>query len=159
MIAITIAIYVFIIFSIWFAVKSESLDMFCPKGCKTYDTSKCKDGQGKYYVDGRGVKNDRVSELLNKVEHLSEIDKKTVIWRKSFLSAVFITILISVLVLNHVPSGQEILLMIVLSFIVCYFSHMFYYQHYYRFVSDFTKENIDFIRNKLKLQKQRKVVI
>lgn len=156
---ISIIIYALIIFFVWFAIKSESIDIFCPAGCKIYDKSKCGDGKGKFYLDGRGKKSDKVSVLLNKIEHLSETDEKTVLWRRSFIFSILMSILLSLLVLDHIPDGKELLLMVIVLFVICYFGYTFYRQHYYKFVREFIKENIGFIRKRFKFVKESNVVI
>lgn len=159
MLIVSIVIYAIMIVLIKFALKSESLDIFCPQGTATYSKPTCGDGKGKYYCGARAKEDDKVSDLLNNIEHLSETDSKTVKWRRSFILAVFIAIILSILVLKKFPNGPELLLLIFVPFTVCYFGYTYYQQHYYKFVSDFTKENVDLLRKKLNQTKQTKVVI
>jgi hypothetical protein len=158
-IAVGVVVYALIIYLLSFAIRSESLDLFCPAGCKEFGRPQCGDGKGKYYRDGRGDKKDKVATLLDKIEHLSEVDGKTVKWRRSFMLAFFIALLISLLVLKRAPTGPELLLLLFLPFTVIYFGYTFYQQHYYKFVAEFTRENVDIIRGRLKLAKNRTVVI
>lgn len=159
MLVLTIILYCVLAFLFWYAGKGESLDIFCPMGTTVFSKPVCGDGKGKFYCEGRGKETDRVAHLLDKLEHLSETDSKNVLWRRSYMLAVLMAFLISVMVLGHAPNGSELLILIFVPFTVTYFGLTFYKQHYNKFVSEFSRENIDLIRKKLNAPRNTKVVI
>ncbi len=156
-----VILYVFLIFIFWFAFKSEKLDLFCPTNCENsgkteriteFCGEKCGDGKGKYYVDGIGNENDKVEKLLEKIEWLSDFDTKTTKWRRAYMLAFLIALLSLMISLKTFPSGEQLIVSIIIAFIVIYISFSYYNYHYERYPVYYTKKNIEHIRKKLKMK-------
>lgn len=149
---IDVIIYIIVIFLIIKAYKSEALDLFCGKGCDSYDKKFCGDNKGKYYVDGQGNKSDSVSTLLSKIEINADTDENTVKWRRSLLLAFICTLLIFIVVLAKLPTGTELITTLLIIYIIVYFSFSFYQYHYYRYPTFNIHKNVNLLRQKLNLE-------
>lgn len=150
---ISCLIYIIIIVIFIRAVKAEKLDMYCPANVKEF-CGECGDGKGKFYIKNKGDENDSVSELLTKISNGASYDFKTVKWRRSIILAIVASILISLVVLQTIPSGHTFFMMVVLIFLVFYGSFSYYKFHYDKFPVHNIKQNVEMIRKKLELDKE-----
>ncbi len=145
-----IVVYVILIIFLVFAIKSEKLDLFCPKDKKKYDCEACGDGKGKYYIDGKYEEDDDVDKILLKIEWLSEYNEKTVKWRRVYILSFFSVVLYSLLT-GTLSSGKKALLLFLSMFIIFYSSFSYYYFHFEKFPEHYIKNNIYHLRKKLEL--------
>lgn len=134
------------------AYTAERLDLYCPAEIKKYCKNLCGDNKGKYYEKGQPKNTDNVNELLNKIKISTKCETTTVKWRRTLLLAVVITFLISLLILQRLPSGKEMFLMVFLTFMVIYFSFIYYEYHYNKYPMINIDKSVNYIRTKLKLE-------
>lgn len=149
---VNIIIYTIVIYIIIFAIRSEKLDLFCPKEySKEYDCKECGDGKGKYYIDGKGNLSDSPSVLLDKIILVSKYQENTVKWRRSIVLAFIICILFSLLVLRRFMEGYELVISMFTIFIIIYQSYSYYQFHYDRYPEFYIKKNVEYLRKKFDL--------
>jgi hypothetical protein len=117
-----VVIYIIAFVALFFAIRREYLDLYCPK-----DGQVCKIGNGAAYAGGKPSKYDNVDVLLEKIRISSKYDESSVYWRRVIIFSVLLLFTLLVLVLRRLPTGTEALI----SFIVIYlftFLFLVYYQ-------------------------------
>lgn len=143
---INIFAYILLALLLTFAISEEKRDLFCPDGCTSWDSNLCKDGNGKYYNDGKITNTDSVTDTLEKIAYLTDTDDRTVKWRRSIIISIIIVIAISIMILNRVPTGSELFLYTGIIFIGIYSSFSFYEFHYYKYPKQYVKDAVQSVR-------------
>lgn len=141
-----IIIVVVLCILIW-AIKTERKDLFC-----TADCTSCGDGKGKYYTEGKVEERDNISTSIDKIVYLSDIEQRTVKWRRALLLTIIILCLLFA-IMGKIPDGKDMFLMLLAIFIPIYGSYSYYQYHYYDFPATYIKDNARHIRNLISKQK------
>lgn len=143
-----IKIVVFILFAliVLWCLRSEKKDMFCPE--QHCDSKLCGDGKGKWYQGGMPKTEDTTSDTLDKIVYLSEIESRTVKWRRSLILSLVVMGIIYAIG-SKVPSMKDFFLTLIPVFVVVYGSFSYYQYHYYKFPQEFIKQNVDKLRKKI----------
>lgn len=92
--------YIIVFFFVLFAVKFEKNDY-----ANAYDLSKPK-------------KSDNPKRILKKIRIATSYDNHTIKWRRIYVSSVFSTVLIFLIIYQRIPSQKELLLYIAIIYVV-----------------------------------------
>lgn len=102
------------------------------------------------YILSKPRKGDSLKRILRKIERCSEYDRKTVKWRRSYMGAVILIILLYVFLYQRKPRNREYLITLSTAFLVFYFN----WEHFSIVTSGeaakYNKENIENLKEILK---------
>lgn len=114
---------------------------------------KTADGNGTAYYHGRGGKGDSVSELLDRIDWSSYLEKRITMWYRMFMVTVIAIALIVVIVLRKLPTPPALILLSVSIFIPFYASHQLHYVHGDIYNDYYIRRNVRLLRAKLGLKR------
>jgi hypothetical protein len=151
----SVAVIVIIVLLIVFAVfPREKVDLFCPDGCNSWKGNLCGDKKSKFYTPGNlDRKKDDINSSLDKIIFLSEIETRTVKWRRCLLLGSLITLIIFAMI-EKLPSWKEATMGVFLSMIVLYASFSYYWYHYYSHSVQSIKDHVKHIRDFRDMEKK-----
>lgn len=112
-----------------------------------------QDGNGESHYYARGSPKDSTSELLDRIEWASYLEKRTCFPIKALLMSLIIVGLIIVLVLRKLPHPTKVLILLVTVFIPIYAVHQLKYTHSDIYNDFYIKNNVDLLRAQLGLQR------
>jgi ABC-type phosphate/phosphonate transport system permease subunit len=102
------------------------------------------------FIKGIPDKKDSINKLYKKLEWCATYETRTVKWRRTLLSTVFIIILLFGFIHNKFPNTREVVLYMVFIFGTIYISGSLYTQQISMKVNDMCKNCIKFIKDNSK---------
>lgn len=111
------------------------------------------DGNGTAYYQGRGCRDDSVSELLDRIDWATYVDKRTTLWFRTIILTVIATALVTALVIRKLPTPPTLIMLIVAIFIPFYAGHQLHYVHGDIYNDYYIKRNVELLRKKLDVKK------
>lgn len=121
---VTVLIYGIFIITAIYAFKMEFTDLRCPSVGSKF----CAPGRGVAYFQGRPTNNDSVPVLLDKISLSSSYESNSVKWRRCLIISLVITFVLFLLVFSRLPTGQELLIFLLIIYMSLYFM-LSYYQN------------------------------
>lgn len=79
-----------------------------------------KTEQPNAYLQGKPQKNDTERKLYQKIKYCLQSDLKTIKWRRSFLGAIIIVVLLFSIIHQRFPEANELILHVVIIYAVYY---------------------------------------
>lgn len=126
-------VYVLIIvFTVW-VLFSECKDLYCPNGGQESLGSLikgCNDGNGCHIVRSRPIGTDTEEQLRDKIEYGLNLPSHCVYWRRSYIMALIIVILIAYVLLGELISERDLLICLIIVAALLYFSYSYYAYHH-----------------------------
>lgn len=113
------------------------------------------DGNGTSYYYGRGSSDDSVSELLDRIDWSTYLEKRVTLWYRMLVPVLVAAILIAVLVMRKVPHPATLIILVILIFIPIYAIRQFDYVHGDVYNDYYIKRNVALLRAKLGLEKSK----
>lgn len=112
------------------------------------------DGNGEAYYYGRGSDHDTVSQLLDRIDWSTYLEKRTAYWNRLFLTVLIVSVLIFLFVWRKIPHPSMAIFLFLAIFIPIYASHQFDYVHGDIYNDYHIKHNVELLRKKLGAEKR-----
>ncbi len=136
---------VIIAFTLWI-LSVEDRDWRCS------DPSPLKEctGEGMPIRGSKPSDEDDCNTLLNKVDLASETEKRSIKWRRSFVTSIIIATLLFALVINpgKLPIWTTFYLAVIVIFVIIYTQLNWYTFHRFNISEEYIKESTSLIREK-----------
>ena len=104
---------------------------------------------------GRGKENEMASTLLDRLEWVSDYKDRINVIPQIYIISLIISIIVSITMINRLPSGTRLFYMIMIIFLLMLFGLNFFVYHTDRFVPYHIKKNVQYLRKNLKLKRRK----
>jgi hypothetical protein len=129
----------------------ERRDWECTNPYKLLE--ECHEGNGMPYNGSKPTQTDGCKDLLKKINIAAGAEQKSIKWRRSFILSVIICILVFGLVVmpGNLPYWPYMYAAIIISTFVLYFNFNYYSFHRYNRPTEYIKESIALLFEKISL--------
>jgi len=112
------------------------------------------DGNGDAVYLGRGHHKENVSEILNRIEWSTYLERRITQWHRIFLMSLIISILIILLIIRALPSAATFVLLFIIIFIPIMATRQLFYVHGDIYNDYYIKHNVEILRRKFGYEKE-----
>lgn len=123
-----------------FAVFCETKDIQMYEG-------KFKEGQGLTYRTGIFKEGDTLKDSLDKIKKTNGYNIKDIQWRKAYIIAFVITVVIYAVIFNRIPPGSEFASVFFIAFIGIFAPVHYYNYHHHRYPVANVNKHLENINN------------
>ena len=142
----TVTIYTVLLATLWFAWKSERLDM----NCADKEQTLCGPGQGRAYYNSRPHVTDTIGVLVDKLNATGHYDSKVIHWRRPMMIGIIGMFTLAWVGNGELGIAQNMGISVIVVFLVAYGFSMFYRCE----VSKMAEAQMDAIANIIKMKLQ-----
>jgi cbb3-type cytochrome oxidase subunit 3 len=118
----TVAIYTILLATLWFAWKSERLDINCADNAQTL----CGPGKGRAYYNSRPDAADTIGVLVDKLNATGHYDSKVIHWRRPMMIGIIGMFTLALVGRGELDIARNIGISVIVVFLVAYGFSMFY---------------------------------
>lgn len=119
-------------------------------GNKCHDVRRRECGSDKYRIDPEP--GDTEADLLQRLEGHARLNEEKVIWRRSILYAIVITLAIHLILFQRLPDAWEFIVSVAILYILIYIMNQYYMMHFDYRTNNKAIRTINELRSKLGLR-------
>lgn len=111
-----LVIYVIVILILIVVIRAELHDVCCGD----IERNQCGIGKGRVYYPYKPSEDDNCDTLIYKIQQTARYEINSIHWRRSVITAVFISFISLYVLENKIPSAIRFLTVLVIAFIIIY---------------------------------------
>ena len=148
-VSVNVVMYLIIFGLVVFVFLTEQADWKCP-GVTNF-LFNCEGEEGMPYKGSKPHKNDGCNELLAKINIAAAAQGNSIKWRRSFMLAVLITVIVFSLVLTpgKLPIWIQFYIVVIIITSILYFNMNYYDYHKYNIPRNYIKESTGILAQKI----------
>jgi hypothetical protein len=106
------------------------------------------DGNGDAIYLGRGHPKENVSEILDRIEWSTYLERRVTHWHRIFLMALVISFLVILFIIKALPTAASFVLLFIIVFIPIMATRQLFYVHADIYNDYYIKHNVEILRKK-----------